>query len=419
VTDAATRALADRLLEGNLAVPDLRSVAVVDPHDLTVVVPVHERVEELDRLLGRLSPTLACVVVDDGSRACAAVAEVAARHGARLVVLPRNRGPAAARNAGLWTTATRYVAFVDSDVTADPETLLGLCSHFADPRIAAVAPRVRGVTHSGRTRWFQRYDEVAQSLDLGARRSLVRPGSEVSWLPAACLLVRRTDLSDRDGVEGFAEDLRVAEDVDLVWRLLAAGHRVRYDADFVVGHEVRATWASWLARKAYYGTGGALLAKRHGAHLATAVFSPVNAVAAVALMAQRRWSLPVVTVTTCLTGVRLHRSLPLQRGRSREAARMASLGLVSTVAQTARLVLRHWWPAAGVAAVFSRRMRRAVLAAVLVDAVVTPFPPGVDRLGAVMARRLDDLAYGAGLWYGALRARSTTALRVRIVRHQR
>ena len=37
---------------------------------------------------------------------------------------------------------------------------------------------------------------------------------------------------------GFAEDLRFGEDVDLVWRLVEAGHRVRYDPRSV-HYEVR------------------------------------------------------------------------------------------------------------------------------------------------------------------------------------
>jgi mycofactocin system glycosyltransferase len=413
VRDEATRTLADRLLEGNLAVPDLRSADRVEPDDLTVVVPVYERAEELDRLLGRLRPELAVVVVDDGSLAGVAVERIARAHGAQLVVLPHNRGPAAARNAGLRLARTPYVALVDSDVSADPATLVGLCSHFADPRVAAVAPRVRGVTRSGHPGWFQRYDEVAQSLDLGARQALVRPWSEVSWLPAACLLVRRSAVCGE--LEGFDEGLRVAEDVDLVWRLVGRGLRVRYDADFTVGHESRATLVSWLGRKAYYGTGGALLAQRHGAQVAPAVVSPVYAAAAVALLAQRRWSAPAALLAAGVTAVRLRGALPLRSGAGLEAARLAALGLVSAVSQTAQLVLRHWWPAAAVAALCSRRSRRAVLAAVLVDALVTPCPPELSRPEALLARRLDDLAYGSGLWYGALAARSTKALRIRVV----
>ena len=115
------------------------------------------------------------------------------------------------------------------------------------------------------------------SLDLGDEQSLVRPGSTVSWLPTACLVVRRDSVGD-----GFDESLRVAEDVDFVWRLVAAGGRVRYDANFEVRHDSRGTLTAWLGRKVYYGTGGALLAQRHGDLIAPAVMSPVFAVATVA-----------------------------------------------------------------------------------------------------------------------------------------
>jgi hypothetical protein len=233
----------------------------------------------------------------------------------------------------------------------------------------------------------------------------------VAWLPSACLLARSDVVAG-----GFDEALRVGEDVDLVWRLVAGGLRVRYDADFVVAHESRPTWMSWLARKAYYGTGGALLAERHPDDMVCAIVSPVFAVAAAALLAQRRWSAPVAAVATCVTAARLRSSLPLHQRRSREAGRLAWLGLVSTVSQTAQLLLRHWWPAAAVGAAISSRARRAVLAAVLVDAVVTPCPPGLGRFTALAARRLDDLAYGSGLWYGALRAGSARALRIRVIR---
>ena len=409
VADPASRLLADRLLEGNLASPVLPRRTPSPTDELTVVIPVRDRVEQLDRLLALLRPALDCVVVDDASHDRPAVAACARRHGARLVSHAHNLGPAGARNTGLRASSTRFVAFVDSDVSVEAETLLGLCGHFADPRVAAVAPRIRGIATATRTRWFERYDEVSQSLDLGAKHSLVRPGSSVSWLPSACLVARRELLG-----AGFDESLRVAEDVDLVWRLVADGHRVRYDADFEAGHDSRATLGSWLGRKAFYGTGGALLAARHGDLVAPAVLSPTYAVAALALVAQRRWSVPVAAGCAALTAHRVRAALPMTRGRSAEAGRLAGMGLVSVVSQGAGLVLRHWWPAVALAAPFSSRARRAVVLAAVVDVALTPQPPGLGRGTLFLGRRLDDLAYGAGLWAGALRARSLRALAPRI-----
>ena len=143
VKDQPSRLLAARLLDANLADPVLTDVV---PHteDLTVVIPVRDRPEQLDRCLAALRP-LRCVVVDDASHDPKAVAEVAARHGAHVVALPVNVGPAGARNAGLRYVATPYVAFVDSDVQVGADTLARLARHFHDPGVALVGPIVRAV----------------------------------------------------------------------------------------------------------------------------------------------------------------------------------------------------------------------------------------------------------------------------------
>ena len=92
---------------------------------------------------------------------------------------------------------------------------------------------------------------------------MVRPGAAVAWLPSACLVGRTEALAD-----GFDPELRVGEDVDLVWRLVERGGRVRYDPDVRAHHDARPTLTSWLYRKAFYGSGGAALAARHGNQLA-------------------------------------------------------------------------------------------------------------------------------------------------------
>jgi mycofactocin glycosyltransferase len=62
--------------------------------------------------------------------------------------------------------------------------------------------------------------------------------------------------------------------------------------------------------------------------------------------------------------------------------------------------------------VISRRARRGILAVAAADALAAWWPQrhGVGPVRFVIARRLEDLAYGAGLWWGALRARDLRAL---------
>lgn len=420
VDGPASARLARQLLDGNLARPVLDGIDGIDVamSDLTVVVPVRDRAEQLDRCLAALVP-LRVVVVDDASHDPEAVARVARRHGATLVALTSNIGPAGARNAGLSHVATPLVAFVDSDVTVDAAALLDLARHFADPRVALVGPRVVGHPRSSRPRWFERYDVAASSLDLGRVGSQVSPGAEVGWLPSACL-VGRTDLLRSPEVAGFEDSWRVAEDVDLVWRLAGAGHVVRYDPRTEAHHDIRPSVRTWLGRKLAYGTGGAALAARHGDKVAPASLSVPMTLGAAAVLQRRWWSAPVAAAVIAGTARSLAPRLPPGGDSSRVATRLAARGLGWAVRQESALLLRHWWPAAAIAAPFSRAVRRALLTAVLVDLIVfLRERPGVSPLTALPARRLDDLAYGSGLWWGALRRRDLRCLAPRWVRRPR
>lgn len=413
VTDAATARLARRLLDGNLANPVLDDIEV-PLADLTVVLPVRDRADQLARCLAALVP-LRVIVVDDASEEPHLVAEVARRHGARLLSLTTNLGPAGARNAGLRLVRTPLVAFVDSDVTVDAAALLDLARNCADPRVALVGPQVIGKVRSERPRWFERYDAAASSLDLGATGGVVRPGAAVGWLPSACLVGRTEVLTGETG--GFEDGWRVAEDVDLVWRLVDAGHVVRYDPEVRADHDVRGTVRTWLGRKFFYGTGGANLAARHGDKVAPAALSPTMALSGWALLQRRWWSLPVAAVAGALTARRLAPTLPLEEGRDVVAARLVAKGTGWAVRQEAGLLLRHWWPLAALAAPFSRQVRRVLLTAVVVDLFVfLRERTGVDPVTALAARRLDDLAYGSGLWWGAVKRRSARCLMIRASR---
>ena len=344
-------------------------------------------------------------MVDDASLRSAAVAEVAAAHGARYVALTRNVGPAGARNAGLRTVVTPWVAFVDSDVTVSTDTLLALARHFHDPAVALVAPCVMGKARSARPRWFERYDEAASSLALGRTACSVRPGAAVAWIPSACVVAR----VDRLG-EGFDADMRVGEDVDLVWRLASAGYVVRYDPTYEALHDARTTLFGWMGRKFVYGTGGGDLAARHGDKCATAVLTPSYAVGAAALLAGRWWSVPLTLFCTQRGARAVTRALPDVPERSTISCRLAIRGMGWAIRQESALVLRHWWPATLVACLLTRR---AVVTALAVDALVGAVERPTLSAGTVLVgRRLDDLSYGAGLWVGALR-RSFRALAIR------
>ena len=404
VRDAATATLAGRLLDAGLAFPDLPPAARTD---VTVVVPVRDRPEALARLLAALradpaTAELPVIVVDDGSQT-----PVPEQPGVHLVRHPTARGPAAARNAGLRVADTALVAFLDSDCVPRAGWLQVLAAHLADQRLAMAAPRI--IALPGAVTWLAPYESAVSALDMGAHPAPVRPHTAVSYVPSAALLARRVALAT-----GFDETMRVAEDVDLVWRLTAAGWRVRYEPEAAVAHEHPAATAEWLRRRAFYGTGAALLAARHGSAVAPVVLSPETALAWALAVAGGRWGRPAAVGLLAVSTGRLARRLrvPGSAPPVRFAAALVGRGVGASGRTLARAATRHHWPLTLPAAVVSRRARRWVMGAALADALLAWWPQR-SRVGPVrfaVARWLEDVAYGAGLWTGAVRARNPRAL---------
>jgi mycofactocin system glycosyltransferase len=216
---------------------------------------------------------------------------------------------------------------------------------------------------------------------------------------------------------GFDEDMHVAEDVDLVLRMHASGWRLRYMPAARVAHDHRTDLRAWWTRKAYYGTGAAPLALRHRGAVPPMVLSPWStAIVGLVLVGRLRAAAVAVAVGAVATG-RLSRKLRVSRPVA-TAARLVTVGALGAAAQGADAVTRHFWPLSLAACLLSRRARRTVAAVALVeggvdwwrhrdrDPRVRPHP-----LGYVLAHRLDDLAYGAGLWWGAYRHRTLEPLR--------
>ena len=171
-------------------------------------------------------------------------------------------GPGVARNEGLEHVDTELVAFLDSDADPPPDWIERLAGHFEDPTVAAVAPRITG-----------------KLLDMGEHPAEVRPGTPVPYVPTAAVLMRRSALPH----DPFDPALRYGEDVDLIWRLIDQGWRVRYDPSVVVEHEDHHV----LKRRFLYGTSAAPLKQRHPDKLKHVIVRPWPA-ATLALLAARR-----------------------------------------------------------------------------------------------------------------------------------
>jgi mycofactocin system glycosyltransferase len=419
VRSVAAARLARKLTDAGLAHP--RPPELPSRPDVTVLIPVRDRTALLDQCLSALGGGYPVVVVDDGSRDPEAVAVVAAAHGAALVRRPVNGGPGAARNTGLLNVTTDLVAFLDSDCVPGPGWIERLAAHLADPAVAAAAPRMAAVPAG--LSWAGRYATAACCLDLGGAEARVVPGTRVAYVPTAALLARRAALV-HDAGPGFDPALRWGEDVDLVWRLHHAGWRIRYDPAVLVPHHEPHGWPALLARRFRYGTSAAPLALRHPGQVPPLVLHPWPALTVAGLLAGN----PAVaglgfTGSVLAMRATLHRAGLPSRGvlpAMLTATRQTWLGVGRYACQFGMPVLAATLVAPGGGSPARRWARRAAVASLLLGPPLTAWSArrrSLDPVRYVLGHLADDVAYGTGVWAGALRARNMAAVRPVIAWH--
>jgi mycofactocin glycosyltransferase len=400
-----------------MAAGALHPVAETPHHTMSmqVVIPTRNpdagRVGELVAALRRQLPDeVAITLVDDASAHA-----VSAPPGASVIHSPRNLGPGGARNLGAHHGQSDLVMFLDDDVNLPEFWLAPALAHFDDPTVVAVAPRVRGPEVDRARSWWERSEQVKSPLDLGWLPGPVRQGSRISYVPAAAFLVRRQAFQT---VGGFDASLRYGEDVDLVWRLVAAGGTVRYEPASVVQHRSRSTLGAWIRQRFHYGTSAAALASRHPGAL-VAVRVPRRHIVLMACALTRRRTASAIAAVVAWWSVR-DLARVLRRHGVAESWRWAAQWSAQAHGAALRLMAttcwRTWWPVSLALGLTSRRARRVLLVALCItgaeDLRWWRRTPVLDPVRFLVATRLDSVAYGAGVWWGAVTLRTGEPLRV-------
>lgn len=216
-----------------------------EPVTLSVIVPFHRNLAHLRRCLAALniareavrpSAVPEIIVVADG--ASEDPRTLVSEAGAALVTIDGPSGPAVARNRGAAAASGDVLIFVDSDVTVGEQAL----ARFAE--LCAAQPQVSAA--------FGAYDEqpddpgfVSQGKNL-AHSFIHRRAPGEAYTFWGGLGAVRADVFKRVG--GFDERFRrpSVEDIDLGYRIRAAGHRIVLDPSIQGRHLKRWTLRSAL-----------------------------------------------------------------------------------------------------------------------------------------------------------------------------
>jgi glycosyltransferase involved in cell wall biosynthesis len=173
---------------------------------VSVVIPMFDAerfiAETLESVLAQSYRPIEVIAVDDGSTD--GTAEVVGAFPEVICIHQENRGPAAARNAGIALAQGEFVATVDADDVVPPHKLDVQVAYLLDnPDVSCVLGRQEWDSPPS---WLGR-DPVWGDLD---------------GIPLVSMVIRTDVLR---GLGGYDETLRGPEDFDLFVRLREAGHK--------------------------------------------------------------------------------------------------------------------------------------------------------------------------------------------------
>jgi mycofactocin system glycosyltransferase len=391
--------------------------------EVSIVIPVMNRADELRRCLTSLArltypqEKLQIIVVDDGSSDDSPL--VAREFGALLVPSGGvGRGPAAARNVGAAVANGEFLAFIDSDCSASPEWLCQLIPAFNDSAMAAVGGQVDGMcTESA----VDRYEAVMSSLSIGTRERVGNSGTDTFYLPSCNLLVR---CSAFRSVGGFDDSMHVGEDVDLTWRLRDRRWSICYLPLGNILHAHRSSIRSFMSRRFDYGTSEGILQILHPTRRKRMVIPPLLALLlAFCLMTLFLGWWPLLPACGLLlfdaAAVRLRtgkQGLPLSLAAIL-AGRLRALG--SLVYYLSYHLVRYYSTALIVISLFVPVLWLlfgiVLFCAAGVDFAIKKPKLSFPKFTGIYL--LEQLAYGAGVFWGCLSRRCFASYRVVIFRH--
>jgi glycosyltransferase involved in cell wall biosynthesis len=230
----------------------------------SVVIPTYNRVTRLRHVITALeqqaypSDAYEVIVISDGSTDGTDAYLEALRSTIQLRWFAQaNRGPAAARNAGLQKAGGEFIVFIDDDVVPEPQLLKehARSHHEAGKDVVVLGPLLtpEGFEMAPWVRW-------EQEMLMKQYRAMLRG----DWSATARQFytgnasLRRSHIM---GAGGFDEGFRRAEDVELAYRLADKGLDFVFNMQAAGMHFAERSFRAWLDVAYAYGRNDVIFAR--------------------------------------------------------------------------------------------------------------------------------------------------------------
>lgn len=233
-----------------------RSIYTKRPPFVSVVVPAYNEEKVLQNcvnsILESAYPDFEIILVDDGSQDATLAIMNEFRHDPHVKVIAKsNSGKASALNEGIQKARGEVLFFVDADGIFEAETIDQMLMGFSDERVGAVCGNDAPVNLD---RWLTRLMALQTHVGTGfVRRALAR----INCLPIVSGNIgafRREALVTamekiNPALESFEMPVNIrpfregfiGEDLELTWRVHAAGYKVNFAPRALVHAEVPST----------------------------------------------------------------------------------------------------------------------------------------------------------------------------------
>ena len=230
----------------------------------SVIVPTYNRLGRLRQVIAAFerqaypSDAYEVIVISDGSTDGTDAYLKTLRSTMQLRWLTQaNKGPAAARNAGVRTAVGEFIVFVDDDVVPEPELLKehARSHHEAEGDVVVLGPLLtpEGFEMAPWVRWEQemlmkQYSAMLRGDWLATARQFYTGNASL----------RRSHIL---AAGGFDEGFRRAEDVELAYRLANSGLKFVFNNRAAGMHFADRSYRAWLDAAYSYGRNDVIFAR--------------------------------------------------------------------------------------------------------------------------------------------------------------
>lgn len=191
---------------------------------ISVIIPTYNRAhcvkDAIDSVLAQSFRDFELIVVDDGSTD--GTSKVVSAYGDRLKMIRQvNSGVSAARNAGIEASHGKWVAFLDSDDTWEPDKLKVQAEDLRGNR-GVVAHMVDGIICDVQTPYLSLFELRGLRDEFARKPFRERALCDVLMTPffTSCWMLRRKAL---EAAGFFDPSMKVFEDFDLLTRIALEG----------------------------------------------------------------------------------------------------------------------------------------------------------------------------------------------------